>query len=98
MENKGNLILREDTFLGICEGLGEDLRVNSNLIRLALAGMLFWNPVAAFGTYGALGLLVLLTRLVFPNPRLPAPTETGVEPEPVQVEERAEEQPVPLAA
>ena len=63
-----NLLTRDDTLLGICEGLGEDLRINSNLIRLGFAGALFFSPMAAIGTYLALGLLVALTRLLVPSP------------------------------
>jgi phage shock protein C len=66
-----SLFTRHDTLLGICEGLGEDLRINSNLIRAALAFGLFFNPVAAVATYLGLGVLVLTTRLTFPVAKRP---------------------------
>jgi phage shock protein C len=64
-----NLFARDDTFLGVCQGIGEDLRFNPDLLRLALAGMLFWNPLATAVTYAALGVVVLVTRLLFPTRR-----------------------------
>lgn len=71
---QGNLFTRPDTFFGICEGLGEDTRIPANLIRISLAVMLFFNAAAAFALYGALGVLVLFTRLLFPNPKPAAAT------------------------
>lgn len=64
-----NLILRDDTFLGVCEALGEDFRINSNFIRVAFALPLLWNPLAVVGAYVGVGIFVLLTRLIAPNPR-----------------------------
>jgi phage shock protein C len=90
-----NLLTRDDTFFGICEGLGEDLGINANLLRLALAGWLFFDPLAAVGAYAAAGFLVLVTRLLIPNPR-PAQEE----PEVVEAEQPAEhlEETLSLAA
>lgn len=68
-----NLFARPDTFFGICEGLGEDLGIHPNFLRLALAGALFWNPLAALAIYASAGAIVLATRLLFPNPRVAAP-------------------------
>lgn len=68
-QGRGNLFTRDDTFFGVCEGLGEDLRVPSNLLRMAFAVGLFFSPVAVLATYAALGLLVLVTRLVSPRPQ-----------------------------
>lgn len=90
-----NLLTRDDTFFGICEGLGEDLRINANLLRVALAGLLFFNPLAAIGAYAGAGLLVLVSRLLVPNPR-PAPV---AEVEPAEAETAGEsEEALPLAA
>ena len=68
-----SLFMRDDTFLGVCEALGEDLGFNANYLRVTLAVLLLWNPVVIIGTYLALGLVVFLSRLVFPNPRAVAP-------------------------
>jgi phage shock protein C len=67
-----SLFARDDTFFGVCQGLGEDLGFNPLYPRLALTLLLFFNPIAAFGVYFAAGAVVLLSRLVFPVPRLSA--------------------------
>lgn len=90
-----NLFTRSDTFFGVCEGLGEDLRIPANLIRLALAGLLFWNPVLAIGGYLAVGLVIAAARFLFPDP-LPAPA--SVDDAAGQPTEQAEPEPMPLAA
>jgi phage shock protein PspC (stress-responsive transcriptional regulator) len=82
MQPQGNLFTRPDTFFGICEGLGEDTRIPANAMRVGLAVLLFFNPPAAFIAYAAAGVLVLSTRLVFPNPRIkaePTAQETAAE-------------------
>lgn len=71
------LFNRHDTMLGICEGLGDDLRINSNLIRVAFALGLFFNPVAAIAAYLGAGVLVLATRLLFPVAKRPAEEQTS---------------------
>jgi phage shock protein PspC (stress-responsive transcriptional regulator) len=69
MQNaQSNLFTRPDTFFGVCEGLGEDLRIHPNLLRTALAGLLFLNPPAAVAAYVGAGALVLVTRWLVPNP------------------------------
>jgi phage shock protein PspC (stress-responsive transcriptional regulator) len=68
---KGNLFTRDDTFFGVCEGLGEDLRIPSNLFRMGFALGLFFSLTGAVAVYLALGALVLVSRLLFPAPRAP---------------------------
>ena len=69
-----NLIARDDTMLGICQGLGEDFGFNPVWLRVALSVSLLWKPEVVFAVYGALGVVVLFSRLVFPNPKIvPAP-------------------------
>ena len=63
------VLARPDTLLGVCHALGEDLGFNPNILRVALAVPLVWMPVPMFAAYLALGLLVLASRLLFPNPR-----------------------------
>jgi phage shock protein PspC (stress-responsive transcriptional regulator) len=98
MQN-ANLLTRDDTFFGVCEGLGEDLRIHPNFLRVALAGLLFWNPPAAIAAYAGAGALVALSRWLAPNPR-PAAVEAEAvkasEQAPVQAYDHAE--PVALAA
>lgn len=68
-----SLIARDDTFLGVCEAVGRDLGFHSNWLRLVFALALFWNPVATIGAYLALGAIVLVSRLLFPDIRQGAP-------------------------
>ena len=99
-----NLFTRPDTFFGVCQGLGEDLGIHPNFLRLALAGLLFWNPPAAVAAYAGAGALVLLTRLLFPNnvpaPEVQAPvgTQAAAADEPLQANDQADAERVPLAA
>ena len=65
-----NLFMRDDTFLGVCEALGEDLGFDANILRVALGVGILWNPTAVVGTYAALAVLVVFTRLIAPNPRI----------------------------
>lgn len=71
MQTQGNLFNRGDTLLGVCEALGEDFGFNPTWLRVALAAPVIVSPLAAFGVYGALAVLVLVSRLVFPKPRQP---------------------------
>lgn len=64
-----NLLTRSDTMFGVCQGLGEDLGIHPNVLRVALAGLLFFFPVATIAGYGIAGLLVLMSRYLFPDPR-----------------------------
>jgi phage shock protein PspC (stress-responsive transcriptional regulator) len=95
--DRPSLFNRPDTFLGVCQGLGEDLGIYPNLIRLAFAALLFWNPVAAFATYAGLGLFVLALRLLVPVPARPE----AEQPEAVPAAEAAlieEQEELPMAA
>ena len=70
MENaQPSLVTRDDTFFGVCQGLGEDFGFSPQYLRIALALLLFWNPLAAVAAYAAAGLVVLLTRTLAPEPR-----------------------------
>lgn len=73
-----SLFTRPDTILGACEGVGEDFGFNAQYLRVALAAMLFWSPVAALGVYATIALAVLVSRWLYPNPS-PA-SETAVMP------------------
>jgi phage shock protein PspC (stress-responsive transcriptional regulator) len=90
-----NLFTRDDTFFGVCQGVGEDLGVPPNLLRLAFTLFLFFNPVMALASYVGLGLIVLAARLIFREPR-PATPEVEAEAEAVAAPAIAE--PLPLAA
>ena len=80
---------RQDTMFGICEAIGEDFGFSANWLRVALAVGLLWNPAAMFGAYAVLGVIVLVSRLLCPNPRMPRPA-TQAEAEPASAEPIAE--------
>jgi phage shock protein C len=63
-----NVLTRDDTFLGVCEAIGEDFGFSPFFLRLGLGVMLVWSPLAAIGGYLALGVVVGLSRLIAPNP------------------------------
>lgn len=67
---KGNLFTRDDTFFGVCQGLGEDLGFNPQWLRAALGVLIFLNPVAVICGYAGAGLIVLATRLLYPTPEV----------------------------
>jgi phage shock protein C len=96
-----NLFARDDTFLGVCQAIGEDFGFNPNWLRVVFGVTLLLNPVAAFVGYFGAGALVLVSRLVFPNPRSKAPPAQA-EPaeashEPVEAASEVEER-LPIAA
>jgi phage shock protein PspC (stress-responsive transcriptional regulator) len=91
-----NLLLRDDTMLGVCQGLGEDFGFNPIWLRMAFGAMLLINPIAVVGTYLGLGLLVATSRLIFPRPRL----AVGALQSSAQAEAEAQNEnaPLPVAA
>jgi len=70
-----NVLTRDDTFFGVCEALGEDLRIHPNILRIGFALGLFFNPLAAIGAYLGVGVFVAVLRWFVPNPRVEAPAE-----------------------
>ena len=64
-----SIFARPDTLLGICQALGEDLGINPNYFRVALAGGVFFNFGATLAVYFAAGAVVLATRLLYRAPR-----------------------------
>ena len=68
-----SIFARDDTMFGVCEALGEDLGISANLLRMALALSLFWNPFATAAIYAGCGVLVFVLRWLVPNPPVAAP-------------------------
>jgi phage shock protein C len=64
-----NLFLRDDNLLGVCQAIGDDFGFNPLWLRILFASALIWNPVYDISAYLALGAVVLLSRLIVPNPR-----------------------------
>ena len=84
--NQGNLLTRDDTILGVCQGLGEDLGFNPLWLRMGFAVLLYLNPMGAIAGYFGLGIVVLATRLLVPNPRRAA-AQRASQAEPEMVEQ-----------
>jgi phage shock protein C len=85
-----NLVLRNDTVLGVCEAIGQDFGFHPNWLRLTLASLFYFAPVAVIGTYLALGLAVALTRWIAPD---------GAEVQPIEVASpQTEAEPLQIAA
>ena len=100
--HNGNLLTRPDTFFGVCEAVGQDLGFHPNFLRIAFAGLAFWNPPAALVAYAGTALVVAASRWLWPDPRPAAEAaEAPAAPaSPLAGEQQAaeEEQQVPLAA
>ena len=62
-----NLILRNDTILGVCEAIGQDFGFHPNWLRLTLACLFYWFPLVVVGGYLALGMIVFLSRWLAPD-------------------------------
>src|SRR5947208_7559907 len=73
--------LRSHTILGVCEAIGEDFGFNPVFLRIPLAAAVIWNPLIAIGTYFALGIAVLASRLLFPK-AMPEKAEFVEQPQP----------------
>lgn len=92
--SKGNLILRNDTFFGVCEGLGQDFGFHANWLRIAFAAGFYFSPMIVIGTYLGLGLLVATSRFAFPDRASNVPTPQRAEVE----DKRCEGEQLQLAA
>ena len=94
-EAQPNLFTRDDTFFGVCQAIGEDLGFSPNFLRIAFAVGVFFNPVGAIAAYALLGMVVLATRLLFPQPRSAAQNGKAAAPaaaEPAEAVAEAEEE------
>ena len=90
-----NLFLRDDTLLGVCQGIGDDFGFNPLWLRILFAAALIWNPVYDVGAYLALGSVVLLSRLIVRNPR---PAKTSAEAEAPVAAANGNAEALPVAA
>ena len=81
-EPRPNLVLRHDTILGVCEGIGEDFGFNPNFLRVPFAAGVLWNPLAILGIYLALGAAFALSRWIYP--KVAAPSQPAVDQPPVE--------------
>jgi len=77
-----NLFTRDDTFFGVCQGLGEDLGISGNWFRLGFALALFFSPMGALAAYALCGLFVFAIRWLVPAPATASSAETAAESQP----------------
>ncbi len=59
--------LRAHTIFGVCEAIGEDFGFNPVWLRVPFAATVLLSPTMAIAAYLALGVLILASRLLFPN-------------------------------
>ena len=64
-----SLFTRHDTFFGVCEAIGQDFRFNANWLRLGFGVALLLSPLAALGVYLGLGVVIAVSRWLFPAHR-----------------------------
>lgn len=92
-----NLILRNDTILGVCEAIGQDFGFHANWLRIALATSFFWFPLQVIGAYLTLGLIVLVSRSLAPV-KIAAVEPQAVAAEPRRAEANSDEGELAVAA
>jgi len=99
-----NLLLRNDTVLGVCEAIGTDFGIHPNVLRLAFSGAFFFSPWAVALAYVALAVPVALSRWMYPVTPKASSTPVAAEETGAPLEAEAElakesQQPqLPLAA
>lgn len=79
--------MRDDTFLGVCQTLGDGLRIPSNLVRIAIAPLLVWNPMLTLSVYVVVGIVIAVAHAVIPSAAKPATAAPVSVAEPVVVED-----------
>ena len=68
-----------DSLFGICQAAGEDLQINPFFLRVGLISVLFFNPLLMIGAYLGLGLVVGVSRVLFPKPQAAAQADVSIE-------------------
>ena len=68
--NTNLLVGRNDTILGVCEAIGQDFGFHPNWLRVTLASLVYFAPVAVIGGYVALGAVVAISRWVAPDQQI----------------------------
>ena len=77
---QSSLLARHDTFLGVCQGVGENLHIHPNVLRVAFGVAFFFAPLAAAVTYLVLGLTVAATHYALPIDSAAPPSVTARQP------------------
>ncbi len=89
------LILRNDTMLGVCAGLGEEFGFNPNYLRVLIASLFLVSFKISIGIYLALGLALVVGGVLFPRRQVAL---AKVAAEPARLANDAEPVPETLAA
>lgn len=101
-DREPSLIRRDDTFLGVCQALGEDFGFHPNLLRIAFGVPLIFAPMAVLTVYVGLGVIVLLSRILAPRPRRKATAQPDGAQAPavaqVPLDGDQDQYPLPIAA
>ena len=66
-QKKPNLIMRNDTVLGVCEAIGEEFGFHANWLRIGFGLLLFVSAAGTIALYLILGVGVALSRWLFPK-------------------------------
>lgn len=96
-----SLFRRDDTFLGVCQALGDDFGFNPIFLRIAFALPVIYAPLLTIEVYLGLGLIVLASRLLAPRPKrkaAPRAVETAETVEPQVPIDEQDQYPLPIAA
>ena len=67
--NKPPIFDRPETILGVCEALGDDFGISGHWFRAALFPLVLVFPWQTVAAYFGLALLVLVSRIAFPDRR-----------------------------
>jgi phage shock protein C len=74
------LPFRDHTILGVCEAIGEDFGINPLWLRVPLAACVLISLKYAIAAYLGLGVIILGSRLLFPNPKIVTKAATAETP------------------
>lgn len=64
---RDNIVFRNDTLLGVCESLGQDLGFNPNFLRVPLGVGIIFAPLLMVSIYLAMGAVAFASRTLFPT-------------------------------
>ncbi len=87
--HSNSLFSRSDTIFGVCQALGEDLRISPTWFRVAFAVAVIFNLEYAAIAYFSVGALVLLSRLIVRSPAAAEPAVVETAPVAIAVAEPA---------
>jgi phage shock protein C len=92
------LPLRDHTILGVCEAIGEDFGFDPTFLRVPLAACVLYSLKYAIAAYLLLGVVVLVSRLIFPQPKSEAATASSDVQPAADSEPNEQQEQLPIAA